>query len=81
MTGAEFKSLQIGMYVTDVWNDVMECPSCMKADFCQIKDFNRMGQIKMQPYGKPDDKAFWIYYKDYDLKDKMYASEFKDFTV
>lgn len=74
MTGAEFKSLQIGMFVTDVDSQV-------KADFCQVMEFNRMGQIKLQPYGQPDDKAFWIHYKDYDLKDKMYASEFKDLTV
>lgn len=75
MTGTEFKSLQIGMYVTDVETTLV------KADYCQVLDFNHMGQIKLQPYGQPDDKAFWIYYKDYDLKEKMFASEFKELTV
>ena len=77
MTGNEYTALQVGMYVTDQILPV-------KCDYCIVQEFNRMGQMKLQPLdeiGLPDGEPYWIHYKDYDLKDKMLKSEFNRETV
>ncbi len=77
MTGKEFLNLQIGMYVTDQ-------QSLEKFDFCIIQQFDSMGRMKLQPLdnnGDPKGEAYWVHYKDYDLKDKMLKSEFNICTV
>ena len=73
MTGKEYLSLQIGMYVTDK-------QSLDKADYCIVQQFDRMGRMKLQPF-EPKSEAYWIHYKDYDLKDKMLKYEFNVCTV
>lgn len=81
MLADEFKSLQIGMYVTDVDSEENH-GILVKEDFCVVIDKNmRMARMRLQPYGEEITKAYWIHYKDYDLKDKMSAEEFKEFTV
>lgn len=40
--------------------------------------------MKLQPLdknGEPKGEAYWIHYRDYDLKDKMLKSEFNICTV
>lgn len=77
MTGNEYLKLQIGMYVTDQ-------TSLIKFDFCIIQEFDRMGRMKLQPLdgqGQPSGEAYWVHHKDYDLKDKMLAPEFRLCTV
>lgn len=77
MTCKEFLNLQIGMYVTDQ-------TSLMKFDFCVIQEFDRMGRMKLQPLdknGEPKGEAYWVHYKDYDLKDKVLKSEFNTCTL
>lgn len=77
MTGAEYLKLQVGMYVTDK-------VSLEKFDFCIIQQFDSMGRMKLQPLdgdGSPRGDAYWVHYKDYALKDKMYKSEFNACTV
>lgn len=77
MKGNEFLNLQIGMYVTDKW-------SLEKFDFCIIQQFDSMGRMKLQPLdknGEPKGEAYWVHYKDYDMKDKMLKSEFNICTV
>ena len=77
MTGKEYLKLQIGMYVT-------EEQSLEKSDFCVVQEFDRMGRMKLQPLdknGEPKGNAYWIHYKDYDLKEKMLKTEFNICTV
>ena len=77
MTGKEYLKLQIGMYVTDQ-------TSLVKSDFCIVREFDRMGRMKLQPLddnGEPQGEAYWIHHKDYDLKDKMLKSQFVKHTV
>ena len=77
MTGKEYLTLQIGMYVTDE-------PSLEKQDYCIVQQFDHMGRMKLQPLdenGAPKGKARWIHYKNYDLKAKMLKSEFDACTV
>lgn len=77
MTGKEYTSLQIGMYVTDQ-------TSLVKSDYCIVQEFDRLGRMKLQPLdeiGQPDGEPYWIHYKDYDLHDKMMKSEFNSSTV
>lgn len=77
MTANDYLKLQISMYVTDKW-------SLEKFDFCIIQQFDSMGRMKLQPLdknGEPKGEAYWVHYKDYDLKDKMLKSEFNICTV
>lgn len=77
MTGNEYLKLQTGMYVTDR-------QSLKKANYCTIQQFDSMGRMKLQPLdknGEPKGEAYWVHYKDYDLKDKMLKSEFNICTV
>ena len=72
MTGKEYLDLQIAMFVTDKQSLEMK-------DYCVIQGFDRMGRMKLQPLdenGNPKGEVYWVHYKDYDLKDKMYKSEF-----
>ena len=74
MNSEQFKQLQIGMYVTDV-----EVLALLPNDYCIVKNYDRQGRIQMQPVGedgKEKGKPYWIHYRDYDLKDKMFSSEF-----
>lgn len=77
MKANEYLKLQIGMYVS-------EEISLVKSDFCIVQEFDRMGRMKLQPLdnnGDPKGEAYWVHYKDYDLKDKMLKSEFNICTV
>ena len=77
MTGNDYLKLQIGMYVTDE-------QSLDKADYCTVQEFDRTGRMKLQPLdenGEPKGKAYWIHYRDYNLKEKMLKSEFNLCTV
>jgi hypothetical protein len=80
MTGEAFKKLQIGKYVTDVLGED-GYPSHERKDYCAVQQFDSLGRIKLQPYGQPAEKAFWIHYKDYDLKEVMFLSELMECTV
>ena len=77
MKGKEFLNLQIGTYVTDK-------QSLEKAVYCTVQQFDSMGRMKLQPLdknGEPRGEAYWIHYRDYDLKDRMLKSEFNVCTV
>lgn len=77
MTGNDFKSLQIGVFVTDE-------TSLVRTDYCRVEQFDRMGRMKLQPIDSnfnAKGEPYWIHFKDYDLKDKMYKSEIMQHTV
>ena len=75
MTKEQFLKLQIGQYLTEKedWYG--------RSDFQRVEQFDRMGRICLQPLdnmGRPSciRPAYWIDYRDYDLQESMFRSDF-----
>lgn len=73
MKGKDFLKLQIGMYITDA-KDIND-----PANYCLILEF-RGTQMRLQPYERPgvpqNAHPFWIDYRDVNVTEKLYASEY-----
>ena len=76
MPSNEYKSLQVGMLITD--NDDILAPQ----NYCQILEFGRNGQLRLQPMDERGNKAeahpFWIDRRDVVITEKMYPSEYHE---
>lgn len=77
MTGKEFLKLQVAMFVTDVEN------TRLKSDYCLIQEFKGKDIIllSLDEYGQPNGKLYRVDFRDYDLQDSMYKSDFIRNTV
>ena len=75
----EFKTLQIGVYVTDSTKPVN---NLVCSDFYVIKNFKN-GRILLQALWNDghidsDQTPFWVHYNNIDFSQKMYASTFRE---
>lgn len=74
MTKEQFLKLQVGMFITD--HEDINSPE----NYCMILQFKGT-QIQLQPYDSFDEPAtahpYWEDYRDINLTEKLYASEYK----
>lgn len=79
MTIDEFKSLQIGMFVTDSKKPLS---NLVCSDFYFIQNFKN-GRILLQAMWSDghidsDQTPFWVHYANIELTQKMYGSTFRE---
>lgn len=79
MSIEEYKTLQIGMYVTDSKKAKV---SLVCSDFYLIKEFKK-GGIVLQPlwsdgHINSEETPFWAHYSNIDLTHKLHPSTFRE---